>query len=89
MQKTRTLLAWSAALGLAYATSSSAQNGPQPGGKNAALDAAIQACSASVAKDSSGRPDHTAMDACMTAKGFTKPSGPPPGSAPPASAPRS
>ena len=73
-------LAWVAALGLACAASSSAQNAP-PSGKNATLDAAIQACSASVAKDAGGRPDRTAMDACMTAKGFTKPSGPPPGGA--------
>lgn len=76
--------AWAAALGLAYVAGSSAQNAPPAngGGKNAALDAAIQACSASVSKDANGRPDHTAMDACMTAKGFTKPSGPPPGNPP-------
>lgn len=81
MKKTSTHLAWAAALGLAYAASCSAQNAPPNGngGKNAALDAAIQACSASVAKDAGGHPDRTAMDACMTAKGFTKPSGPPPG----------
>jgi hypothetical protein len=79
-----THLAWAAALGLAVAASSSAQNAPPSGngGKNAALDAAIQACSASVAKDAGGHPDRTAMDACMAAKGFTKPSGPPPGGAP-------
>ena len=73
------LLSWAlaATLGLLYAATSSAQNAP-PAGKNPALDTAIQACAASVAKDAGGHPDHTAMDACMTAKGFTKPSGAPP-----------
>ena len=64
-------------MGLLYAATSSAQNAP-PADKNPALDAAIQACAASVAKDTGGHPDRTAMDACMAAKGFTKPSGPPP-----------
>ena len=37
-------------MGLLYAATSSAQNAP-PAGKNPALDTAIQACAASVAKD--------------------------------------
>lgn len=81
MKKSRIRRVWAAALGLAYVAGSSAQNVPPAGGKNATLEAAIQACSASVSKDASGRPDHTAMDSCMTAKGFSKPSGPPPGGA--------
>ncbi len=47
-------------------------------GKNSALEAAIAACSSSVAKDSRSGPDMSAMDACMQAKGFTRPAGPPP-----------
>lgn len=43
------------------------------------LEAALAECAGSVAKDSNGRPERTAMDACMSAKGFTKPNGPPPG----------
>jgi hypothetical protein len=44
-----------------------------------ALEAALAACASSAGKDSSGQPDMQAMDSCMTKKGFTKPSGPPPG----------
>ena len=46
---------------------------PPPHGRNAALDAAISECASSVAKDAQGRPERTAMDACMSAKGFKKP----------------
>lgn len=48
-------------------------------GSNAALEAALQSCVAQVKRDSSGRLDRTAFDACMSTKGFEKPSGPPPG----------
>ena len=41
---------------------------------SAAVDAALKTCAASVAKDSSGGPDQTAMTACMTKAGFSKPS---------------
>jgi hypothetical protein len=43
----------------------------------AELEAALEACAASIDTDSSGRPDHAAMDSCMSAKGFSKPSAPP------------
>ncbi|WP_164546965.1 MULTISPECIES: hypothetical protein [unclassified Variovorax] len=43
-------------------------------GGGAALDAALKTCAASVAKDSNGGPDQTAMSACMTRAGFAKPS---------------
>ncbi|MES9992402.1 MAG: hypothetical protein ABW098_10645 [Candidatus Thiodiazotropha sp.] len=43
----------------------------------AELEAALKECAASIDTDSSGRPDHSAMDSCMTAKGFSKPSAPP------------
>jgi hypothetical protein len=33
----------------------------------------LKTCAASVAKDSNGGPDETAMTACMTKAGFTKP----------------
>jgi len=49
---------------------SSSQSAPP---KNAALEAALSSCAASVAKDSNGRPNMSAMDACMTTKGFSKP----------------
>lgn len=52
------------------------RGGPPPTG-NSALDAALKACGSSVSKDSNGRPDHTAMDACMKAKGFSPPQGGP------------
>lgn len=39
------------------------------------LEAAMQACAASLDSDGNGRPEPTAMEECMTAKGFTKPSG--------------
>ena len=53
---------------------------PPPSTGNAALDAALKVCAASVAKDAHGGPDHAAMDACMKQKGFTPPQGgPPPG----------
>ena len=43
----------------------------------AALEAAMQACAASVAIGADGKPNMQAMEACMSAKGFTRPSGPP------------
>ncbi|MBU1426453.1 MAG: hypothetical protein KKH12_09600 [Gammaproteobacteria bacterium] len=43
------------------------------------LEAALSACASSVAKDSNGYADQTAMDSCMTKKGFTRPGAPPPG----------
>lgn len=60
----------------AMAQSTSSNGGPGDGkgpGKNPAVEAAIKECASSVAKDSNGRPDHSAMEACMTAKGFTPP----------------
>ena len=48
----------------------------------AALEAALQSCASSLSSDSNGRPDPQAMDSCMSAKGFSRPSGPPPGRGP-------
>jgi hypothetical protein len=60
--------------GNVLAQSSPPQRGtPPPVGKNPAIDAALSQCAASVTKDANGRPDRTAMDACMSAKGFKKP----------------
>ncbi len=39
------------------------------------IKTALQECAASVNTDDNGRPDRSAMDECMTAKGFTKPLG--------------
>jgi hypothetical protein len=81
MKKTALAFTLLASLGLAYA-----DNAPPPGGgpgKNAALDAALKECSASITKDSNGRPDMSAMDVCMKAKGFEKPSQSPAGGPPP------
>lgn len=41
--------------------------------RNPAVEAALQECAGSVAKDSNGRPDHEAMRACMSSKGFNPP----------------
>lgn len=56
----------------------SATNASAPG-NHAAIEAALKACAAQVGVDANGRPDRTAFDACMKAKGFEKPAGPPPG----------
>ncbi len=50
-----------------------------PGGKpdHAALEAALKSCEASVSKDANGRPERSAMHACMQAKGFPPPPPPP------------
>ena len=73
------------ASGLSCAATGSVPDGPPPSGgpgQNPALDTAMKACASTVAKDASGRPDRTALDTCMTAKGFTKPAMPPGGAAP-------
>ncbi|MES9969587.1 MAG: hypothetical protein ABW092_06100 [Candidatus Thiodiazotropha sp.] len=41
----------------------------------AELEAAMEACIASLESDGSGRPEPSAMNECMTAKGFSRPSG--------------
>jgi hypothetical protein len=45
----------------------------------AEIESALEACMSSLEADSNGRPDPSAMDSCMSAKGFSKPSGPPGG----------
>ncbi len=56
---------------------------PQPPDKEKFAQA-IKECESSVTKEGNGRPDHKALDACMEAKGFTKPNGKPePGGPPP------
>lgn len=50
---------------------------PASGG-NSAVEAALSACASSLQKNASSQPDPAAMDTCMQAKGFTRPSGPPP-----------
>jgi hypothetical protein len=64
---------------LAASTSSSSTTNSNTPPDKAALEAALTACASSAGKDSNGQPDMQAMDTCMTAKGFTKPGGPPPG----------
>lgn len=59
----------------AFAASSSTNTPPD----KAALEAAIKSCASSAAKDANGQPDMKATDTCMSGKGYTKPSGPPPG----------
>ena len=54
---------------------------PPPGGTggkpdHGALEAALKSCETSVSKDANGRPERSAMHACMQAKGFPPP--PPP-----------
>jgi hypothetical protein len=56
-----------------FAQSNTPPDSRPPKGQNAALEAALTECAASAAKDTNGRPDHAAMDACMSAKGFKKP----------------
>lgn len=43
----------------------------------AALEAALRACEASLSKETDGRPNPQAMDSCMSAKGFIRPTGGP------------
>jgi hypothetical protein len=45
----------------------------------AEIEAALEECFSSLEADSNGRPDHSAVDDCMSAKGFSKPSGRGPG----------
>ncbi|MFZ2160900.1 MAG: hypothetical protein WAW02_01665 [Sideroxyarcus sp.] len=66
------------ALGSALAESSSSDTSTTMPDK-AELEAALSACASSAGNDSKGQPDMQAMDSCMTKKGFTRPSGPPPG----------
>jgi len=65
-------------LGSALAESSSTDTSTTMPDK-VALDTALNACASLAGKDSGGQPDMQAMDSCMTKKGFTRPSGPPPG----------
>ena len=68
------LLIFGMCAGSAWAQSSAPQgSAPPPKGRNPALEAALKECASSVAKDAQGRPEHAAMDACMSAKGFKKP----------------
>lgn len=72
---------------------------PPPGGKggpsrNPAVEEALRACRASLASGQGGSAaDPGKMEACMTAKGFKRPPGPPPrgqgGHPPPEGAPAS
>jgi hypothetical protein len=40
-----------------------------------ALESAMKECESSLSSSNNGRPDHSAMEECMSAKGFTRPSG--------------
>lgn len=73
MNTTSKLLILSSAM---FVTASFAQQ-PPPGSENPQVKAALDSCRATVAKDANARPDHEAMKACMTAKGFKKPEHPP------------
>lgn len=52
---------------------------PRPFEANEEFEAAISDCMDTVELDDNGRPDREAMDECMSAKGFERPEGPPPG----------
>ena len=69
----------------AFADTSNNTAGTAP--DKSALEAALAACASSAAKDSSGRPEMSAMDGCMSAKGFSKPTGTPHGQGNPPSPP--
>jgi hypothetical protein len=43
----------------------------------AELEAALEECFSSLEAENNGRPDHSAIDSCMSAKGFSRPPGPP------------
>lgn len=73
------LLAGCLVIGNAYAETSSTSDSETTAPDNSALEAALSACAASATQDSGGHPDQAAMDSCMTGKGFSRPSGPPPG----------
>jgi hypothetical protein len=45
----------------------------------AEIEAALEECFSSLQSDSNGRPDHSAIDSCMSEKGYSKPSAPPGG----------
>jgi hypothetical protein len=42
----------------------------------AELEAALEECFSSLETENNGRPDHSAIDSCMSAKGFSRPSAP-------------
>jgi hypothetical protein len=69
--------------GLSIGSALAQSSAPPSPGKNPGVDAALAACAASSAKDTSGKPNPNAMDACMTAKGFSKPSSRPGNGGPP------
>lgn len=71
------LLICTLSLGLATTTLAAPPKAENAMPDRAALEAALDECVASLNADSSGRPDHSAMDSCMSAKGFTRPAGPP------------
>lgn len=54
-------------------------SGQPPAARNSKIDEALAACAQSLGASAGQRPDPAKMDACMTAKGFTKPQGGPPG----------
>lgn len=62
-------------IGGAFAATSGTNAQPDQAG----LDAALKSCAASASRDTSGQPDRQAVDTCMSGKGYTRPSGPPPG----------
>ncbi|MGD9172052.1 MAG: hypothetical protein PVI97_18695 [Candidatus Thiodiazotropha sp.] len=43
----------------------------------AELEAALEECFSSLEAEDNARPDRSAIDSCMSAKGFTRPSAPP------------
>lgn len=53
--------------------------GPPPRERDPKFEAAIAACRESSGARDGERPDRAKIDACMSAKGFERPKGPPPG----------
>ena len=84
MKKTSIFLS-SIAASMLFSTAVFAEKPEQPPMKNTKIDAALQSCSQTVAKDSKGGLDRQAFDDCMSKKGFKKPEGKgPQGGKPPA-----
>ena len=62
---------------IALAACSHGHHGPKGGHQNPEIDNALKACHESVSKTNDKTKDHSAIDACMKAKGFEKPAGHP------------
>jgi len=69
------ILAYGAAQAETTAVAAPANSAPD----RSAVEAALTACSSSATKDANGYVDQAAMENCMTQKGYSRPTGLPPG----------